>query len=70
MTVGRPGIGLFNYEISVAGIVTLLRPTVIAKEITLLCRVFSVAATGIPPLASVIYGIGIALALVRFSLYY
>ena len=70
MTVGRPGIGLFNSETSVAGIVTLLRPTVIAKEITLPSKGFSVAATGVPLLARILCGSGSALELVRFSLYY
>ena len=63
-------IVLFNYTTAVAGRVTLLLPTVIAKETALLSRVFSVAATGIPLLACTFPGVGSALAVVRFSLHY
>ena len=63
-------IGFFNYKIALAGRVTLLRPTVIANEMSLLSILFSVAATGIPLPASVLCGSGSALVLVRFSLYY
>ena len=62
MAVGVLKISLFNYRTAVAGRVTLPRPTVIAKEIALLSRVFSVTATGIPLLACKICGIGSALA--------
>ena len=62
-------IVLFNYTTTVAGRVTLLRPTVIAKEITLLSRAFSVVATRIPLLACTFRGTGSALASVRFSLH-
>ena len=61
MAVGVLMIGLFNYKTTICGRVTLLLPTVIAKEITLLSRVFSVAATGIPLLACTFRSTGSAL---------
>ena len=70
MAVGVLMIGLFNYKTTICGRVTLLLPTVIAKEITLLSRVFSFAATGIPLLACTFRGTGSALASMRFSLHY
>ena len=63
-------IGFFNYKTAIGGRVTLLRPTVMAKEIALLSRGFSVAATRIPLLACTFPGVGSALAVVRFSLHY
>ena len=62
IAIGVLRIGLFNYKTAVAGRVTLLRPTVIAKEIALLSRVFSVEAKEIPPLAYKICGVRGALA--------
>ena len=69
MVEGVLKIALFNFKTAVAGRVTLLRPNMITKEITLLSRVISVAATGIPLLARILCGSGSALELVRFSLY-
>ena len=70
MAEGVLMIGFFNYRTTIGGRVTLLRPTVIAKEITLPSKGFSVAATGVPLLARILCGSGSALELVRFSLYY
>ena len=69
MAVGVLKISLFNLRTAVAGRVTLPRPTVIAKEIALLSRVFSVAATEILLLACSFPGTDSALAVVRFSLH-
>ena len=69
MVEGVLKIALFNFKTAVAGRVTLLRPTVIANEITLLSRAFSVVATRIPLLACTFRGTGSALASVRFSLH-
>ena len=70
MVEGVLKIVLFNFKIAIAGRVTLLRPTVIANEITLLSRVFFVVATGIPLLACTFRGTGSALTSMRFSLHY
>ena len=70
MAGGVLRISFFNYKTALAGRVTLLRPTVIANEMSLLSRLISVAAAGIPLPASVLRGSGSALMLVRFSLYY
>ena len=69
MVEGVLKISLFNFKTAVAGRVTLLRPNMITKEITLLSRVFSVVVTRIPLLACTFRGTGSALASVRFSLH-
>ena len=49
---------LFNYKNTVAGRVTLLLPTVIAKRITLLSTYLSVVAIVISFLARIFRGVG------------